>query len=117
MNMKTTFLSMLFLLSWTGPAHSAHGIVEEAYELNFDTVTLPANAAGHIRFKPCAHCGNTTLTVDASTTYHNGIRTPAISLPELISAAATQNTRLIYVYYDPVTEVATRVVLSTLSIE
>ena len=113
----TTLVMTLVLLGWTGLAHSAFGIIEEAYELDFATVTLPTFATGHVKFKQCDHCGNTTLSVDENTTYHNGVRTPAISLGELSSAAAAQNTQLIYVYYDPATEVVTRIVLSTLSID
>jgi hypothetical protein len=117
MTIKTTFPLILVLLAWTGLAHSAHGIVEEGYELEFDAVTLPVNAAGHVRFKQCDHCANTTLDVDENTTYHNGVRTPAISLSDLRLAAVAQDARLIYVYYDPATEIVTRVVLSTLSLD
>lgn len=113
----TTFTAILVLLSWAGLAHSAFGFIEEAYELDFDTVTLPTHPAGHVRFKQCDHCGNTTLSVDEHTTYHNGVRTTAISLTELRSAAAIQNSKLIYVYYDPETKVVTRIVLSTLSLD
>ena len=106
------------LLFWTGPAHSAHGIVEESFELAFDAVTLPVHpTTGHVTFKACGNCGDTMLNVDENTTYHNGVRTPAVSLTEMRIAAAAQDTRLIYVYYEPTNKVVTRVVLSTLSID
>jgi len=113
----TTLATILILLSWTGMAHSAHGIIEESYELEFDAVTLPNNGNGDVKFKLCDHCGNTRLDVDGNTTYHNGARTPAITLTELRAAAVAQNAKLIYVYYDPATEVVTRVVLSTLTLD
>jgi hypothetical protein len=119
MNIRATNLAIfLILLSWTGLGHGAHGIVEESYELAFDAVTLPVHpTTGHVKFKLCANCGDTMLNVDEDTTYHNGIRTPAISLAELQFAATQQDAQLIYVYYDPSSEVVTRVVLSTLSID
>lgn len=119
MNNRATNLAIfLILLSWTGLGHGAHGIVEESFELDFDTVTLPVHpTTGQVKFKPCENCGNTMLNVDEDTTYHNGVKTPAISLAELQIAAAEQNAQLIYVYYDPSNEVVTRIVLSTLSID
>ena len=119
MSYRAKNLTIIFvLLSWAGIALGAHGIVEESFELEFDAVTLPVHpTTGHVKFKLCGDCGNTMLDVDEDTTYHNGVRTPAISLTDMRIAAAAQNAQLIYVYYDPASEVVTRVVLSTLSID
>ncbi len=67
--------------------------------------------------RECSGCEPLILRVDARTTYHIGVSSPAISLQQLLDEADARRaeTAGVYVFYLPDAKTVTRLVLSTRS--
>lgn len=56
-------------LAQTSSAQEPFPVVVEAYEVDLDSMRLPANASGTLSFKPCSECEYKTVRVSAGTRY------------------------------------------------
>jgi len=65
--MKTRYLFTVLLLVLALPAAAEFRTIERAYEVDFDTLRLPAAEGGTIAFKPCDECAYQTTRVTGST--------------------------------------------------
>jgi hypothetical protein len=96
------------------PAAATLKNVENAYEGDARSVTLPANGSGRVLIRECDRCKPVTLRVDAATRYFVGTSAAApVTLKQLRDAAAADpaGTRLLTVFYSLETNVVTRIVL------
>ena len=117
--MKKALATLALMASLLGPlsGQGALRVIEAALELDPASVRLPQHEAGQLVVRECASCDPLILRVDASTTYHIGVSSPAISLRQLLDEAAARRTKPagIYVFYLPEAKTVTRVILSTRS--
>ncbi len=94
-------------------AQTAMVFLEDSYELDPDLVTLPRLDSGQVSFRECRTCDSISLRVDHNTNYHIGIDTPGVTRADLYEAASGDDARGIYVFFEPESQLATRIVLST----
>jgi hypothetical protein len=117
--MKKTPVTLLALAAalWSLSGQGALRVIEAALELDPASVRLPRHEAGQLVVRECSSCDVLILRVDAGTTYHIGVSSPAISLQQLLDEAAARRKKLagIYVFYRPEAKTVTRVILSTRS--
>ena len=106
-------LTAALLITATG-GQAALRAVEQVYELGLRSVTLPAGASGQLLVRRCTNCRAEPLRVDATTRYFVRPGESMVTLNDLRAAAgraALRRAPYIYIYYEPHSRVARRVVL------
>ena len=79
--------------------------IEQSYEVDASTVTLPGSTAGYFIFRPCGHCDPVSMPVNADTKYYLGGQQVTLE----VFRAESQSEGLMYVFYDQQANVATRI--------
>ena len=106
---------MALLGAMASTAQAALRALEEAYELNASLVERwPSSDVGSLVLRPCPNCEPVMLRVDANTLYRLGMRGAVITRAELVERQALLRDRrntFVYVFYEPGSRIATRVVL------
>ena len=87
MDRKIIMMLAVLTLAFASLAQAKLERLEKSFELQLTQISWPAHATGKVTIKPCAACDTVKLRVDARTSYHIGVRTPAVTLQELIDAA------------------------------
>lgn len=98
----------------TGTATATLKNVENAYETDARSVSLPASVGGRVVIRECATCKPVSLRTGSATRYFVGAGSAApVSLKQLREAAAADKDgdRLLVVFYSLETNVVTRIVL------
>jgi len=116
MTRKFSIIPAALAILWSGTVFAALEALEEAAEMTVSNVQLPAGSAGNVVFRGCAGCEPVIWPVDSATTYHIGVGSAAVPLPDLRQAAADNRNGLIYVFYAPDSGTVTRIVLSELRV-
>lgn len=114
MKVSTASLLLGLLLAFgAGTASAKLRNIENAYEGDIRSVTLPDNASGQVVVRECPTCKPVVLRVSNSTRYYVGLPSSApVSLQRLRKAAAAAGgERLLTVFYSLETNVVTRIVL------
>ncbi len=112
--LRNKLLPLLILLCATMSTQAALKAVEEVYELGLRGVTLPSAATGQMLVRRCANCRSEPLRVDATTRFFVRPAAAPVSLADLRAAAsraALRRAPYVYVYYEPRSRIARRVVL------
>ncbi len=94
-------------------AQTAMVFLEDSYELDPDLVNLPRLDSGQVSFRECRTCDSISLRVDHNTNYYIGINAPSVTRADLYEAANGDDARGIYVFFEPESQLTTRIVLST----
>jgi hypothetical protein len=118
MDRKIIIALAALTLAFAGLAQAKLDRIEEAYELDLTQVILPAHSADRVTLKQCEDCFTVQLQADDGTSYHIGLRSPAVTLQTLIAAADAVSDREhtpIYVMYRPESLVVTRIILGSAS--
>jgi len=106
------FLALVLALgAGTAPAKLRN--IENAYEVDTRSVSLPANASGQVVIRECQSCKPVVLRVNNGTRYYVGLpSSEPVSLQRLRKAAEEAGgERLVTVFYSLETNVVTRIVL------
>ena len=95
-------------------------ILERSHELALAEVTLPQSANGTISFKSCSTCVREYMGVSNSTKYLLGnsevsLTALAQEVNRIRTTPGTLNRTMVMLHYDPDSEVATRIKVSTLT--
>ena len=116
MDRKIIIALAALTLAFASLAQATLDRIEESYELDLTQVSLPAHEADAITLKACEDCFTVQLSVDDGTSYHVGMRSPAVTLQTLTAAADAVSDREstpVYVMYRPESLVVTRIILGT----
>lgn len=103
------------MATWSAGAIAELKNLENAYESDPSRVVLPSGVNGQVVVSPCSGCSPVVLRVNNATIYRiGGSKAPPVKLEELRLAAAADGAkrRLLTVYYDIESNVATRIVLN-----
>ncbi|MFQ5636210.1 MAG: hypothetical protein ACE5G3_12885 [Gammaproteobacteria bacterium] len=115
--MIATMMLAVILLVWARATQAALGVVEQAYEIELWMVERwPLGDAGSIVLRPCEECSSVVLRVSADTAYRRSGSAVNISREEMLRIKAmlgSDTGALVYVYYRPDDDTATRIVLDT----
>ncbi len=115
MRRMTTLLITLLVLGTMTQAQAALRNLEQAYELVPGQLMLPAAASGNLTVHRCPGCAAETLQLDAHTEFQVLPGTPAVvdfdTLRRKMAQFRHRPRTSLFVYYDPVTRIARRIVL------
>lgn len=100
-----------FLIFTGGIASAALELLEEAYEVSRDDITLPAHAAGIVVIRHCTGCEPIVHNVDRNTVYL--IDQSPVVLADLQAATKAKAGTMLYVFYSTKTGTVTRIQLDT----
>jgi hypothetical protein len=89
-------------------------LVEGAYEVSLDAVTLPGSTAGTVSFRTCASCDSVGLRVDGATVYQIGDLTFQLSdflesTDDIRGSEGGNSGSLVAIYYDLDSNQVTRI--------
>lgn len=117
---KRTLFVLLGLALTAGSAQATRvlEILERSYELALAEVTVPRSSPGSIGYKPCSDCAYEYMPVTGATTYYVGGQ--MVTLAAFNEEAARirrlqgrSESTLVMLHYDPKSEVATRIRISS----
>ena len=106
-------LAVLAITTWPALSSAYMEVLTRSYELSVDEVTLPAHEAGQVVVQPCEGCSSVVHPVNSATTYHIGVRSPAVSLGDLLAAIDSGAGTLVLVAVDQNTGAVARITLDT----
>ncbi len=118
MDRKIIIMLAVLTLAFASLAQAKLEHLEKSFELQLSQISWPAHATGKVTIKPCAACDTVKLRVNDQTSYHIGVRTPGVTLQDLINAADAvrgQPNTAVGVFYQPESLVVTRIILVTAS--
>jgi hypothetical protein len=110
---RRILLAATLLLS-LGSSHAALRAIEQAWELPLAAVTMPFGASGQLVVRRCPGCRVETLRVTADTRYFVRPGRQSVALADLRRAAKASARRrgaMAFIYYEPKSRIARRVIL------
>lgn len=107
MKIRKVMLTLLFILAPLSLLAANRALVdlEQSYELNAALVTVPSSTSGYLLFRACTDCAVVSLQVNSNTQYSLGRDT--VSLAQFREDAVMRG--LIYIFYEPNSQIVTRV--------
>lgn len=83
--------------------------IEQSYELDATMVAVPSTSSGDLLFRACSQCPVQSMRVNNNTQYFLG--NSVVTLSEFHANATMQG--LLYLFYEPDSQIVTRVRLRT----